>query len=77
MEKELTINVYGDPVNDYPILYWKLDENQGSIALDSSGHNVRGILQGSCGYTGDSVDGSAVEINTNGWIERGNPMDFF
>ncbi|UCE41771.1 MAG: carboxypeptidase regulatory-like domain-containing protein, partial [Candidatus Aminicenantes bacterium] len=70
-ERELTLNVYGDPVSDYPILYWKLDEDLGTtVAFDSSGHNVRGVLQGSADFTIDSFDGHAVEINTNGWIER-------
>jgi photosystem II stability/assembly factor-like uncharacterized protein len=70
VNKNLSISIHGDPTEESPILYWKLDEGEGTIAFDSSGHNSRGILEGSVAYVDDSVDGWAASIDTNGWIER-------
>ena len=76
VDKALSISVHGDPTSEGPILYWKLDEGDGTIALDSSGHNENGILHGSVNYTSDSVSGHAAEILANGWLERSHQGPF-
>ncbi len=79
VERELSINVYGDPTSEAPILYWKLDEGDGTFALDSSGHNDNGTLWGDVVYTNDSVGeygGYAAQILANGWLERTHQGSF-
>ena len=70
IERDLSIFIHGDPTSEGPVLYWKLDENQGTVALDSSGYNDHGTLMGNVSYTSDAVSAYAVEILTNGWLER-------
>jgi len=70
VEKNLNINIHWDPTSEGPILYWKLDEGDGTVAQDSSGYNDHGTLMGNVAYTTDAFDGHAAEILANGWLER-------
>jgi photosystem II stability/assembly factor-like uncharacterized protein len=76
VDEELSITIHGDAVNDYPLLYWKLDEGDGTIALDSSGNSGHGTLMGNVTYSTDAVDGFAAEILSNGWIEKSQQGPF-
>ncbi len=75
-EKGLSIHVHGDPVADYPLFYWKLDESEGTVVYDSSGNNGHGTRMGNVSYSTDSVDGRAAGILANGWLERSHQGPF-
>ncbi|UCF15604.1 MAG: LamG domain-containing protein [Phycisphaerales bacterium] len=61
------------PIAD-PVLvgWWKLDEGQGSTALDWSGQNSHGTLSGNPEWV-IGQDGGALKLDGNSWVDCGTP----
>ena len=59
-------------------LYAKLDENQGLVALDSSGNSRHGALRNAWEVTGwqPGKIGSGLEGNNNGWVDFNNILGY-
>jgi hypothetical protein len=61
------------PVTDATLVgWWKLDEGQGSTALDWSGQNNHGDLAGNPEWV-IGQDGGAIKLDGNSWIDCGTP----
>ena len=70
VEKELRIHVHwGNMISEGPILYWKLNEESGDWAFDSSGKRNHGQLYENAGFISPGYEGYAVETLGRGWIE--------
>ncbi len=56
------IRLIGTDLAEDPIAHWRLDEDSGTIAYDSSGNDYNGVLLGDLSFTNDSntgiIDGS-------------------
>lgn len=64
------------PVSDPDLVgWWKLDEGEGSTALDWSGHNHHGRVRGDPQWVAGR-HGSALELDgTDDYVDFGNPPD--
>ncbi|MBE0710962.1 MAG: putative Ig domain-containing protein [Candidatus Aminicenantes bacterium] len=62
----------GSLLSSTPILVWKLNEGEGTTALDSSGRGLPGLLHDNVTYTNDAAGGwgYAAETAGYGWIEK-------
>ncbi|MHC4116857.1 MAG: LamG domain-containing protein [Planctomycetota bacterium] len=52
--------------------WWKLDEGQGTTALDFSGNNSHGTVSDSAEWV-TGPDGGALELDGNSWVDCGTP----
>jgi hypothetical protein len=77
-EKEFTFTIHDvGIISEAPILYWMLNEGDGDTAQDSSGKGIHGNLHENATYTNEAVEGWAVEMSGQGWIERSGEGNFY
>src|SRR5262249_6252905 len=54
--------------------YWKVDENTGTMAADSSGRGLTATLRGGASWTGGRQGGSLQLDGTSGYAETAGPV---
>ena len=72
----MDVSAYGTTVSDGLAGYWKLDEEGGASAADSSGNGLSGTVYGSPSSIESGAAGRAYGFGGSDYISLGNPSSF-
>ena len=73
----MEVSAYGTTVPDGLAGYWKLDEDSGTSAADSSGNGLSGTIYGSPSFLENGEAGRSYEFDgVSGYVDLGSPASF-